>query len=73
MRFEEALKAMRAGKEVKLNKSTGTFFMKPHITKNGKTDIRIYYKSADGKCQRVTHFGVRYLTMLEWEIVDDKQ
>lgn len=71
MRFEKAIEAMRAGKEVKLDKSTGTFFMRPHVTKKGKTDIRIYYKSADGKIGRVTHFGVRYITMLEWEIVDD--
>lgn len=71
MRFEEALKALRSGKEVKLKKSTGSYFMQTHITHRGNTDLRIYYKSADGKCCRVTHFGVRYLTMLEWEIIDD--
>lgn len=72
MKFEEALKAMRAGKEVKLTKSTGSFFMQAHEQKKQiPYDLRIYYKSADGKVQRIRQFGVRYLTMLDWEIVDE--
>lgn len=31
MRFEEALKALRSGKEVKLKKSTGSYFMQTQI------------------------------------------
>ena len=73
MRFEQALQAMRAGKEVKLVKSTGSYFMQAHYQKKQTpVDLRIYYKSADGKICRVKDFGVRYLTMLDWEIVEDE-
>ena len=72
MKFEEALNAMRAGYTVKLVKSSGSYFMKVKEQKPPYPyDLRIYYQSADGKVSRVTHFGVRYLTMMDWEIVDD--
>lgn len=72
MKFEEALKAMREGKEVRLGKSTGSYFMQTHTTSKGNTDVRIYYKSADGKKMRVTNIKVKFLTMLEWSIIEDE-
>lgn len=73
MKFEDALKAMREGKKVKLKKSNNIYFMATVPTNHSKSngfDVRIYCR-ANGKVSRVTKFGTRYLTMLDWEVVDD--
>ena len=72
MKFEEALKAMREGKEVSLKNSYGTYFMRLHITSKGHKDFRIYYKSPDGKICQVPHFKTRYLTTYDWEVIEDE-
>ena len=73
MRFEEAFKYLRAGREIKLTKSTGVFFMGIIECKQKKypVDLRIYYRSADGKVSRVKSFNARFLTTFDREVVDD--
>ena len=76
MKFEDALKAMRNGKEIRLvDGSSGTFFLNVHSYKNQNRKhpnvLRMYYKSADGKVCRVMHVQVALITMGNWEVFDD--
>lgn len=72
MKFESALKAMRSGQDVRMSYQKGFYFMRPVRNKsNGKMDMRIYYQRSGEFTQRVTQMNVRFLTMADWEIVED--
>lgn len=72
MRFEEVLPALRARKSATMKYSKGFYFLDyVKNKKNGKYDIRLYYQEEGKVTQRLKQINIRFITMFDWEIVDE--
>lgn len=77
MRFEDALKAMRDGKRIQIPSGNFGFFLKEKISKKGTKDLCLYRfdkrpKGEIFKVQRIKELNVHYITMFDWEMVEDE-
>ena len=74
MRFEEALKEMRGGKCACMSYQNGYYFLDyVKNKKNGKYDIRLYFQEEGKVTQRVKQINTRFITMFDWEVLDDNE
>ena len=72
MRFEDVLPALRDGKSATLKYSKGVYFLDYVKNKyDSKYDIRLYYQEEGKVTQRVKQINTRFITMFDWEIVDE--
>lgn len=76
MRFEQALQAMREGKKIQIPSGNFGFFLKEKISKKGIKDLCLYRFDKRPnreifKVQRIRELNVHYITMFDWEIVDE--
>lgn len=79
MKFENALKHLRKGKRIQIPSGNFGFFLKEKISKSGIKDLCLYRFDRDTrtkeiyKYQRIKELNVHYITMFNWEIVNDEK
>ncbi|MBO5038275.1 MAG: hypothetical protein J6C85_02295 [Alphaproteobacteria bacterium] len=79
MKFENALKYMRKGKRIQIPSGNFGFFLKEKISKAGIKDLCLYRFYRDTrtkeihKYQRIRELNVHYITMFDWELVNETE
>lgn len=73
VKFSQALEAMIRGKRAKLKNGKAVYSICYYQNKlTQRDDLRMYVENTVGKVSRVREINVRFITMFDWEILDDE-
>lgn len=73
VKFSQALEAMIRGKRAKLKNGKAVYSIRCYQNRlTQRDDMRMYVENTVGKVSRVREINVRFITMFDWEIIDDE-
>lgn len=73
IKFSQALEAMLRGKRAKLKNGKAIYSIRYYQNRlTQRDDYRMYVENTEGKVSRVREINVRFITMFDWEILNDE-